>query len=154
MNKVKWFNGRELTPGDLDAMQTAPETLIGRHAALSSVGHISGVRVTAVGNNVRVGAGVAVDLQGRAIVVPAAVALDLSTFVRPSTGRYRWLAVAISYATSDRGTSDDGGGDGASGRDRRSHLRVRTFLGGGSVREKPGGLRGHGGVCRDVRRNR
>ena len=80
MNKVTWFNGRELTPGDLDAMQTAPETLIGRHAALSAVGHISGVRVTAV------------DLQGRAIVVPAAVALDLSTFVRPSTGRYRWLS--------------------------------------------------------------
>ena len=97
----------------------------------------------------------AIDMLGRRVQCPLhrGVWKDFSEQSH-ATRRYRWLAVAISYATSDRGTSDDGGGDGAYGRDRRSHLRVRTFLGGGSVREKPGGLRGHGGVCRDVRRNR
>ena len=110
MNKVNWVDGRYTTPGDFNAMQSAPEDHLRTQAKSSLAGLVDGMLLTGTSNGVQVGPGVAWDNQGRRIMVPAAAPVDVSAIQRPASGRHKWVSVFASYRQVERATVTDATG--------------------------------------------
>lgn len=110
MNKVNWVDGRYTTPGDFNAMQSAPEDHLRSQAKSSLAGLVDGMTLTGTSDGVQVGPGVAWDNQGRRIMVPAATPVDVSAIQRPASGRFKWVAIFATYRRVERATVTDATG--------------------------------------------
>lgn len=110
MNRVNWVDGRYTTPADFNAMQTDPEDHQRSQAKAMLAGFVDGLAVTGTIDGIRVAPGVAWDDLGRRIMVPSAVAVDVSAVLRPASGHYKWLVVYATYQRVERDTVRDSSG--------------------------------------------
>ena len=102
MDRVNYVRGQVPPSADLNKAQEGAETVIDRLAkAVVPCRVAEGLTLDLTAGEISAGLGY--DPQGRRVVLPSALAADLSTVMRPGAGMVKWVAVALRWVRAGSG---------------------------------------------------